>query len=143
MEHGDLLDDFRYLPVPTALVEPTGNDAAQAVQAAPCDERPCRSMPRPRNQHRDDHVEPTAQFSATTAAHGDIDVVAEPCGQADMPPPPEVADIDGYIRIVEIQHATEAHTARDAARHVAVSGKIEIDLPRVRVCRQQPHRSAV
>ena len=100
-------------------------------------------MPRARNQHRDDHVEPVAQFPAAAAAHGDVDVVAEPRGEADVPPPPEVADIDGYIRIVEIQHAAEAHAARDAAGHVAVAGEIEIDLPRVGVCRQQPHRAAV
>ena len=64
----------------------------------------------------------------TVAAQRDVEVVAQPLRQADVPAMPEVPERRREIGRGEIRHEFDAHRARHAARHLAVAGEVEVDL---------------
>src|SRR6185503_15484570 len=67
--------------------------------------------------------------AAAASAQRDIDVIAEPGGEADVPARPEFAQAGGQVGIVEIEDQVEADHFCDAAGHVGVAAEIEEDLP--------------
>ena len=64
------------------------------------------------------------------AAERDVDVVAEPGRQRDVPAPPEVGRAAREIRMVEVLGQLEPEPARRAARDVGVGGEVRVDLDR-------------
>ena len=60
-----------------------------------------------------------------------------------MPPPPELRDRQGNIRVVEVFEEVEAEHLAEADGHVAVAGEVEIDLQRVGDGGQPVHERAV
>ena len=48
-----------------------------------------------------------------------------------MPAPPEIRDAGGQVRIAEILHEREPEHLAEAARHVGIAGKVEVDLERI------------
>ena len=65
---------------------------------------------------------------ALVPAQRNVDVVAQPGGEADVPAPPELADVGGEVGKPEVQHQLEAEPARRAARDVGVAGEVAVDL---------------
>src|SRR6202000_275307 len=68
-------------------------------------------------------------------AERNVNVIAKPCRQADVPSRPEIAQARGKIRIVEVQDEIEPQDLGDAAGHVGVAAEIEEYLPRKGKCR--------
>src|SRR6185437_14628978 len=106
-----------------------GDDHAQTVQRPPDHEVPVRSVPDAGNEKGDEQIPAGVKGPATVPAEGNIDVVAEPGGQADVPARPEFAQAGGEVGIVEVQDEMEAHQLRHAASHVRVAAEVEKDLP--------------
>ncbi len=61
-------------------------------------------------------------------AQRDIQIVAEPGGQRDVPPAPEFLNCGSGIRILKVFLKVKPEHPAHADRHIAVAGKIKIDL---------------
>ena len=71
------------------------------------------------------------------SSEGDIQVVAKPAAERNMPAAPELRYACGDIRIVEIFTKTESENAPQSYRHIGISGKVKIDVQHI-CCGVQP-----
>ena len=85
-------------------------------------------MPQAAEQHGEEQVAIGLQRGAAIAPQADVQVVAQPGGQADMPAPPEFGDRLADIGLVEVLHEAEAHHQAQTNGHAAVAGEIEVQL---------------
>ena len=99
-------------------------------------------MPQAGDQERDQQVQPPPAFALAVAAEGNIQVVAEPGGQRDVPARPEVADARRQIRRVEVLHQVETEDLRRADRDHGIAAEIAVDLQRKGQSRQQQRHAA-
>src|SRR4029078_7192489 len=67
------------------------------------------------------------------AAERDVQIIAQPARQADMPPPPELLKVRRAVWGAEVLGQREAQDPRAYDRDVGVCRKVEVDLQRVRV----------
>ena len=74
---------------------------------------------------------------------GDIDIVLEPGGKRDVPPPPELDEAGRKIWAVEIDHEPEAKEPRKAARAVGISAEVAVDLHGEEDCAKDASRGRV
>ena len=94
-------------------------------------------MPQPAQEHCDDEIDILPQLAFAVAAQGDINVVANPCGERDVPAPPKVGDAHRAIRCVEVDGEMEAQQQSNANGHIAIATEIAIDLQRVAINTEQ------
>ena len=71
------------------------------------------------------------QPRAAAAAERNEQVIAQPGRQRDVPAPPELGDVGGQVRHVEILGQLVAEQVGRADRHVGVAGEVAVDLHRV------------
>src|SRR5690606_27377317 len=112
---------------------PPGDDAfddqQRAVRSAPEHEIPSRTMPESAQQHGQHDVSRRGQCAAAIATERNIEIVAQPRGQADMPASPEILETHRRIRIAEIVRDGEAEAARGTDGATGISGEVAEDLP--------------
>ena len=70
---------------------------------------------------------------------GKIEIIPEPAGQRDMPPAPVLADAFGQVGVVEVLRQIQPEEAADADGHIAVAGKVKIQLQHVGHVPQHQH----
>ncbi|SPY04299.1 Uncharacterised protein [Neisseria meningitidis] len=99
-------------------------------------------MPNAGKQHGNHQIELGASEAFFTAAQRNIDIVANPSGQADVPSVPEVADVDGAKRRGKVFRQLEAEQHGQADDQIRVAGKVEKELEGVAINRRQ-HAPAV
>ena len=75
------------------------------------------------------------------AAERDVQVVAQPGRQADVPAPPELLEVGAAVRRAEVLRQREAEHLRRADRDVGVRREVEVDL-RTRRRRRRPATSS-
>ena len=109
------------------------------VVHAPQHEVPAGPVPQTRQKPHDSDIQQLPPQSLPVAAQRDVDVLTEPCGQADVPPPPELRHGAGLIGIVEVLQKPEAEQPAQADGHIGIAGEVEIDLER-KCQRPQPRR---
>ena len=95
---------------------------------APEDEIPAGSMPEASAEPDEKDVPHRPPCPHPAAAKGDVQVLPEPCGQGNVPPPPEFRHRGGGIGIVEVFREVKAQHLPHADGHVGVAGKVEVDL---------------
>ena len=78
------------------------------VEGPPREEGPIRAVPKARDEEDDEGVANALEGGATAAAKGDVEVVAEPGGQRDVPPAPELRDVAREVRVAEVGHQADA-----------------------------------
>ncbi len=88
-------------------------------------------MPEAGDGHGQEEVAVGAPAAAAVATQGDIEVVAQPAGQRQVPAPPEVLDAAGKIGPVEVFRKVEAQHQAQADGHGAVAGEVEEQLQRI------------
>ena len=126
------------------LAQPELFDQQQhTVVQAPEQEVPVRAVPQAGQAPDDENVAHPLPPGNAVAAERDVHIVAKPGGQRDVPPPPELRDRQGDIRVVEVFEEVEAEHPAEADGHVAVAGEVEIDLQRVGDGGQPVHERAV
>ena len=86
---------------------------AKSVDSAPNDEGPSGAVPEPTKQHGGHQVPGRAGPAAPVPTKADIQVVAQPRTQADMPPPPEVLQRQSPVWLVEVGWEPETEEQRD------------------------------
>ena len=109
------------------------------VVHTPQHEVPAGAVPQAGEKPDDGDVQHLTAQPLAVAAQRNIDILPEPCGQADMPAPPELRDGAGFVGVVEVLQKPEAEQPPKADGHVGVAGEIEVDLERERQ-RPQPRR---
>ena len=88
-------------------------------------------MPDPADRKHDQDIEILAHSALTVAPERNINIVAQPGCQRNMPAPPKIRDAHREIRPTEVFGQFKAHQLSDAKRHQRAAGKIEINLQRV------------
>lgn len=116
--------------VPAVAPREDQRQEQQRVVGAPGDECPVRAVPEPADEEDDQRVAEHHPFRTPAAAQRDVDVVAEPRGERDVPAAPEFGDVAREIGVVEIAHEAEPEQPRDADGDVRVAREIAVDLER-------------
>ena len=104
----------------------------RAVQESPEHEVPARAVPQPAQEHGDDQIDVRAPRPLPIAAQRDVEVVAEPLAERDVPAAPEVGDVRRQIGHAEVLRQVVADHLRRAQGHVRVAGEVAVDLQRIR-----------
>ena len=123
--------------------QPLVQSQRHTVHAAPRHEVQACSMPETAKQHGDNQIEVCAHASLAVTSQGDVDIVANPRRERDVPPTPEVGDALRAVGSVEVQGEAESQEQGDANGHVAVAGEVAVNLKRVAVDTQQVLHTAV
>src|SRR3954470_267837 len=97
------------------------------VQQPPDDERPVCSMPQSAQPHHDVEVAERHQRSATVAAEWDVEIVAQPRRERDVPPAPEVSKASGDVRHPKVFGNREAEQTGRPDGDVRIAGEVEVD----------------
>ena len=130
---------LRRLDICTGCGPGAMKDQPRPVKRAPGDEGPRGAVPETTYEHREEEVAIGAEARAVVSAEGDVEVVAQPAREREVPAPPEVGDGDGGVGAVEVLRELVAEEARAAVGDVGVGGEVEIDLHGVRVRSDDVH----
>ena len=96
--------------------------------SAPEQVHPAGTVPQAAENHGENVVEISAEFAVSVAAEGNVEVVAQPCGEGDVPAAPEVGRVLRFERRVEVllELITEQQCKADG--HIGVAGEVAIQL---------------
>ena len=129
--HGDGVVIGQAHTFPQGGAWPYGDPAdhlIEAVEQSPDEEGQPRAVPQSADGEDDEHIQIFPYRSLSAAPQGDVEVIAEPGGQGDMPPPPELRDGAGEIGRLEVLHQLHPQHLGAAQGHVGIGGEIAIDL---------------
>ena len=104
-----------------------------SMKSAPYDEIPRSAVPESAQQHGEYQVEIGTQLAFPVAAQRDIEVVAQPGGQGDVPAVPEIGHAVRLVGRVEVDGKTESQQQGDADGHIAVARKVAVYLQGISV----------
>ena len=99
------------------------------MDAAPNDEGPVCTVPETAEQHGEHEVDVGADFAEAIASKRNIEIIAEPGAEADVPATPEILKAFGEIGLAEIHHEVKAKKLRAAAGDTAVAAEVSVNLP--------------
>ena len=100
----------------------------RAVEPSPDHEGPLRTVPQPAHQEDDHDVHVLARRALAVATQRDVQVVAEPRRQRDVPPPPELRHRLREVRAVEILHQLEPHHLRRPHGNRRIAAEVAVYL---------------
>ena len=109
----------------------------RAVHAAPEHEVEARTVPKPAEEHGDDEVHVLPNLSLAVAAKRNVDVVAYPGRERDVPAAPKVGDAGAAVGGVEVDGEVETQQQGNAYGHVAVAAEVTIYLHGIAIDAQQ------
>ena len=132
-------EKFRHLVEQLSQTQPFKTEN-YAVQQAEHHILPRRAVPQAGERKDDEQVQAGAAQPTAASAQRDIEIVPEPAGQRDMPPPPVFADRAGEIRVVEVFRQGDTEEFSDADGHIAVAGEVKIQLHHIRRVAQHKNR---
>ena len=94
----------------------------------PSYESPISSMPKARQKKDDKSVADDFPFPDARASEGDIDIIAEPSSEGDVPTTPKLRYVAREIGIVEVTHEFDAKKFGGSDSYVRITGEIAVDL---------------
>src|SRR4029077_3321362 len=100
----------------------------EPVPQPPDDEGPGGAMPEAAEEEDDDEIAIGLERAFAVAPERDVDIVAKPLRQRDMPAAPELGDRLADIGIVEISGEMQAQRSGQPDRHQGIAAEIEIEL---------------
>lgn len=107
--------------------EPFGNDQQSIIQS-PYHVGKVRSMPDAGKQPDYEQIADEGFCAFTAAAQRNVDIVPEPAGKSDVPPPPEITDRHRPVRMVKVLRNVKAEPSAHANGHIGISREIEVQL---------------
>ena len=105
----------------------------RTVQHSPHDEVERCAVPQATGRHGHHLVEIHVQRPFPVSSECDVDVIADPCRERDMPATPEVGHGIGGERRIEVHRDLESEQQGDTDRHVRIAREITVDLYAVAV----------
>lgn len=100
---------------------------------SPCNERPVGTVPEARQQEDNERIANDNGFlvrlsvayavgyGGAAATQRDIDVIAEPCGERDMPTPPKLRYVATEIGYIEVAHQSDTEQLSRAYGYVGIA----------------------
>ena len=85
-------------------------------------------MPEATQKEDDKSVPNDINFAHTATAHGDIDIIAKPSCQGDVPSTPKLSDVAAEIRYIEVAHQLYSKEFGGAYGDVGIAREVAIDL---------------
>ena len=104
------------------------NHHTSPMHCAPYYKSICSSMPETAHGEYNHRVEHPACFAASVASEREVDIVAKPCGERDMPSAPEVGYGLCKIRSNEVSWQFNAKESSATYCHQGVASKVCINL---------------
>src|SRR4051812_42353399 len=98
------------------------------MQGSPDYEGPARAVPQTAEQEYGHQVRDPVHRADAVSSKWDVDVIAEPRRQRDVPSLPELLNRPGEVRRPEVRHEVDTHDAGRTDGDVGVSGEVEVDL---------------
>ena len=98
------------------------------MENTPKHEGPIGAVPDARKQKDNKDVKGLPRRGAAVTAEGNVNVIAEPAGKADMPTAPEFLDGARHIGHIEVLHQADAHDTGAADGDVGVTREVTVDL---------------
>ena len=68
------------------------------MKQSPQDEGPPNAVPEASEEEDDDGIDVARALPARCIGKGEVEIVAEPVGKGDVPPTPEVSEVEGLVR---------------------------------------------
>src|SRR5580765_4351024 len=99
-----------------------------AVIAAPQDKSPVCAVPQSAEEHGDEQIAGRFPGALAAPAHRNVEIVAQASGKRNVPATPEISDIGSLIGRIEILGQPQSEHVAQSDRHVAITGKIKIQL---------------
>ena len=120
-------------PAVKILLEPElFHDQHREQPQTPEQEVQVRAVPEAGRKPDDEEVEDHALAAAVAAAERDIQILAEPRAERDVPAAPELRHAQRQIRAAEVLRDVEAQHPADADGHERVAPEVKIELERIR-----------
>lgn len=85
-------------------------------------------MPKAADQEYHQRVASDFPTRTTAAAQRNVNVIAKPSGERDVPTAPKLSDVSREIRKIEVTHQADAEQACRTDGDVRITGKVTIDL---------------
>src|SRR5262245_28683968 len=104
------------------------NTKEKTMKETPYDKGPRSSVPKSAKYHSDHEICVAAARTLLVATKGNIQVVAQPSREADVPATPELSGRSCKIRRLEVWHKVEAHPFGNAFGDRRITGEIPVDL---------------
>ena len=99
-----------------------------SVIKPPTNKCPISAVPKATDEKHEERVAQLLCTRATTATEWEINIIAKPRHQRDVPTLPKVADIARKVRITEILHQSDAEKATRTDCYIAITGEVAVDL---------------
>ncbi len=104
------------------------DDLKSAMEKTPDQKGPVGAVPESADKEYDHDVDVFPECSLSVTAQGNIEVIAEPGRQRNVPPMPEFTDAPGKIGLSEIVHETKSHDLSAPLCNQGVGRKVTVDL---------------
>ena len=101
---------------------------AERVECAPEDECPVGTVPQPGNEEDDEGVADFLGRGGAASAEGNVEVVAEPGVERDVPSAPELGDAPREIGDAEVAFQPDAEEFSATKGNIRVAGEVAINL---------------
>ena len=75
-------------------------------------------MPEPPQEHGNRDVAVSFVAAVPVAPQGDVEIIFQPAGEADMPSLPELPGVGGKIWKIEVDHNIESHAASQSPGNI-------------------------
>src|SRR5260370_42656765 len=92
------------------------------------DKGPICAVPETGENHGDEEITRGFPLAMRASAEGNVQIIAKPGAQADVPAPPEILKTIGEEGLAQIHHKVEAQQLRAAAGDIAVTAEISVNL---------------
>src|SRR5260370_8334304 len=93
------------------------------------DKGPICAVPETGENHGDEEITRGSPLAMRASAEGNVQVIAKPGAQADVPAAPEILKTIGEEGLAEIDHEVEAEQLSAAARDIALTPEISRHFP--------------
>jgi hypothetical protein len=107
------------------------------VDGAEDDKRPICTMPETGENHSNEEISGGFPLAMSTSSERNVQVIAEPAAQADVPAAPEILKSIGKEGLAEVDHKVEAQQLSASARDITVTAEVPINLPGKRISSKQ------
>ena len=105
----------------------TGYKKASVIKS-PTNKCPISAVPKATDEEHDERVAQLLCTRATTAAEWEINIIAKPRHQRDVPTLPKVTDIARKVRVTEVLHQADAEKATRTDCYIAITREVAVDL---------------
>src|SRR5712691_9732423 len=107
------------------------------MDGAKDDTGPICAMPKTGENHCDEEITRGFPLANSASAERNVQVIAEPGAQADVPAAPEILKTIGEEGLPEINHKMEAQQLGATSRDIAITAEVSVNLPGKRISSKQ------